>query len=201
MKKLLLLFAGLSLAITAPALPYNQLINGVPGTNTAAILANGLTNIVGSYLTQSTNAFNLSATVGTFANTNQLPALPIIPCGGGVMGTSGTTYSGPGYPYTLYGPFRQLELGATFNLTSSNLVGINGIVLRFAATLDGTYWQSNWFIWPITNNAGASLSQSWTMTNVDTFGVQGLALQEVDNLLTNGLATNLVLEVAGKPGL
>jgi len=28
-----------------------------------------------------------------------------------------------------------------------------------------------------------------------------LALQEVDNLLTNGLATNLVLEVAGKPGL
>ena len=163
--------------------PYYQ---SVANTNSSGVISN---NFQVGVVPGSSNVFwtlstSQSYQVNNGTNVLWLPSEPI---------------SLIGYPGTLYGPANNLTVAVTGSLMASN-ASSTSLVFQFAG-YDGYLWITNYltmtYIVPVNYSNAVTTVLS---TNIQTGGMQYLALQQINN---PGVAafTNIVLDFATKPGL
>lgn len=186
-KKIILLIALFVTAHVAEAATYVSLIDGRLYTNnTVAVGATYPTNTLqlGVVLGAATNSHNMGVTTGVQVNTNQWPSLGFSPQGG--------------FPNTLQGPYAQVQIGVYGELPATNATSTS-ITIRWAGSIDGTLWQSNYlqtvYVIPVNTKL-----QGLYLTNTQTGPLPYMCVQQIEN---PGVAflTNLVIQVSGKPGL
>jgi hypothetical protein len=188
--KYLILLIGVIIAIlfaqTARAFPLT-LIDGTLTTNVSiAVGATYPTNTIypGVVLGLATNTYNLYNGIGYQANTNLWPSVGFSPLGS--------------YPNTVYGPFRNVEFYIAGDLQATNTTS-TAVVYRFAGSVDGNRWVSNYYTFTETVAVNTKSPGAW-ITNFDTGAMPYISLQTIENPGANAL-TNIILIENGKPGL
>jgi hypothetical protein len=176
-------FAGIGgyIQLITPSTNFNYAV-GADGTNAAS--NNAYTNNVesGALAAAGNQQYTLNGGLGSQPSTNLWPS---------------AGFSLIGYPNTYYGPNRYVAFYFGSQLMSTSVVA--SIQCYFAGSLDNSYWVSNIFSLSITNVNSVSNCNP-ILTNIDCGAWQYIAVQQITNL-TGSTATNMVLEVGGKPGL
>lgn len=153
-----------------------------PATNSLGVYTNNY--VLGTVAATATNTYNLVVNPssqgnigGLQPNTNWFPSAAV-----SLQGN---------YPNTLYGPSRM----ENFVFSSALVTGSGGnIAYVFAGSQDGVIWVTNLYTF-VSTNTGVPF-----MTNLDTGAMPLIALQNIQN--TNATAaTNIAIELSGKPGL
>lgn len=159
---------------------------GPTGTNSSGVYTNNA--LTGVVLGATTNFFNLSGSAQLPAtsqpNTNLWPS-----ASWSLLTTYPNTYAAASANLQFY---FQLPLTAT-NATST------AVVLRFAGSVDGSLWVSNYFNYTYTIPVN-TLNAGGVLTNINTGALPFIALQAIEN---PGVAaiTNAVVEASQKPTL
>ena len=174
--------AGNYIGLITPSTNLTFSVGAGVNTNTAGALTNN--QFSGVVANATTNYYTLSTGIGTQSATNVWPS-------------AGFTLIG--YPNTLYGPFNNTEFYINGGLLASN-ASSTAIVVRFAGSIDGANWYSNYFALPYTIPATAVTTIGPWVTNTATGGMPFMCIQQVENPGANVLS-NLTVEVVGKPGL
>lgn len=161
--------------------------NNAAGLNSSGAVTNNY--IIGTVGGASNVFFYLSGTTGTqpaLGTNSYLPAAAVSP-----QGT---------YPGSLYGPYNNMAVVVSANIMATNATATS-ISFRFAGSIDGVNWFTNFYVHnyniPTTSTTAVT---PITYSNVVTYAVPFICLQEIDN---PGVAavTNILVEVSGKPGL